>query len=86
MNKRIKKKQRAEILKSLTPDERLLLKLFQESDYVQFKSHNKTEEEAKKIVSIAGNPEMNLHSEVNWFEARNKRIDATAFFKRDSTQ
>lgn len=79
MNKRIKQKQRAEALNALTPEERLLLKLYQQSDYARFHSHGKTEEEATRIVSILGKPERDDYDGQTWFSQSKGKIEVTAF-------
>lgn len=80
MNKRIKKKKL--VKRSLTPEQELVLKLYDNCEGVSFYRYEEPDlAEAALYVGLVGKPEMKERGTAKWAFSENGKISATAFLK-----
>lgn len=65
----------------MTNDEATTILLLNECRYAQFHKYDCTTNEAKAFVSLVGTPKFDGTEDVQWYNATNGKISATAFLK-----
>lgn len=71
--------------KYLTEDEKKVLELYHATQYIEFKSHELSPDEALKLVERLGKGAgYYSHNTVKWFNCISGKIEVTAFIKEEA--